>query len=311
MAATSDLEVHALVRKRRRRDGFIDGRLSVLDCRSLSIPCGGGLVRRGGTSRTLVMWVRSVDADLFLECEAYHGQAFALTGAAPHKPRGGGRKGSASLVTFPESETTPTTHMVSSFSLTASANSRFESSSSCSSSSSTAAVVVVPSSGFPAEHSIPAQTLNSTLLASRCCIEFSSRAISASVQFTLSTRPWTWEGRRRLTSSQEFRFELTQLRERDGLGVPWRVVHAVEDALSSLSLRFSTQRLQSRSREVNTEQVLGCYTALTTPQEVGLHRGIARKSTAPQECSDQRAREGVYGASEGLRQRERSDGAHF
>ena len=88
-----DSEVHARVRERRRRDGFIDGRLSVLDWRTLSIPGGYGLICRRRSGRTLVMWVRSVDADLFLECEAYHGQAFALTGTAPHKPRGGGRKG--------------------------------------------------------------------------------------------------------------------------------------------------------------------------------------------------------------------------
>lgn len=60
--------------------------------------------------------------------------------------------------------------MVSSFSLTISANSRFASSSRSS------AAADVPSSFAGGES--PAQALNSTLLASRCCIEFSSRAIS-------------------------------------------------------------------------------------------------------------------------------------
>lgn len=73
-----------------------------------------------------------------------------------------------------------------------------------------------------------------------------------------------------LTSSQEFRFELTQLRERDGLGVPWRVVHAVADARSNLSLDSHTAGCSERlMREVNTEQQVKSYTALFTP-EVGL-----------------------------------------
>ena len=204
--------------------------------------------------------------------------------------------------------------MVSSFSLTASANSRFESSSSCSSSSSSSTVVVaVPSSG----PLIPAHTLNSTLLALRCCIEFSSRAISALVQYTAVSAtlaeggPWRRDGR---TFSQEFRFELTQLRERDGLSVPWRVVHyECSEAPPALSSRIGAQRVQSRSREVNRQEL---QSALHGSPSLGLQKGGIAKEICLQHkdghcCLIQKGRGG-----ESVRRKRRtpskgSDGAHF